>query len=84
MLLRAIGAMPEAVGGRALPEPIAALSDGGTSSLLTEFDLVKRSVIRAVGALRIRDAAAARQSLIEVRHDHHFGAWAEQRLQELK
>ena len=82
-LLRAIRAIPETAAGSVLPEAITTLFKEDADSMLTEFDLVKRSVIRAVAALRLREKAAAKRALTDVRHDHHFGAWAEARLQEL-
>jgi hypothetical protein len=84
MLLAAIRAMPETAAGRPVPAAIGALFDTRADLLVTEFDLVKRAVIRSVVALRLRDKATARRSLIDVRHDHHFGVWAEEKLQELK
>jgi hypothetical protein len=83
-LLSAIRAIPEVAAGRPLPKPLGELFGGVAAPALTEFDIVKRGVIGSVVTLRLRESAAAAEFLGEVRHDLHFGEWAENKLGELK
>lgn len=83
MLLLAIREVPRVRVGCVVPHAITSLCGESTAGRMSEFDLVKRSVIQAVCALRGNDKHSALRALADLRHDHHFGDWAEARLQEL-
>lgn len=83
LIVRAIMEVPRVAVGGVVPDAIARLRGDHAVGGMSEFDLVKRCVIQAVCALRRHDKDAAVCALGDVRHDHHFGRWAEARLQEL-